>query len=212
MHCSMVSCSAAAECSCSASATWRGGSRCWLQWSRDARPCYTSSPTSPIVHLDFTFGYYLSQIDYDLRRNSTNSWWSIKLLYEDTSLSYSFIYATNLRLVHPCPVHFFKNEKVEEIFLKKYPNLKPKIREKYMSQLLVLVCEFHQFFFRFFIIKIKDYDKKASRPINYAKIPRLTQRNCTTKMSLFSIFPYITDIQPYIQKTKKMAETICHPR
>ena len=71
MHCSTVSCSAAA--------TWRGGSRCWLQWSRDARPLQSSLLTSPIVHLDFTFGYYLSQIDYDLHLNSTNSWWWIEL-------------------------------------------------------------------------------------------------------------------------------------
>ena len=71
MRCSTVSCSAAA--------TWRGGSRCWLQWSRDARPLQSSLLTSPIVHLDFTFGYYLSQIDYDLHLNSTNSWWWIEL-------------------------------------------------------------------------------------------------------------------------------------
>ena len=62
MRCSTVSCSAAA--------TWRGGSRCWLQWSRDARPLQSSLLTSPIVHLDFTFGYYLSRVEFPTETSS----------------------------------------------------------------------------------------------------------------------------------------------
>ena len=39
---------------CSAAATWRGESRCWLQWPTDARPCQTSPLTSVIAHLHLT--------------------------------------------------------------------------------------------------------------------------------------------------------------
>ena len=84
---------------------------------------------------------------------------------------------------------FSLKKEMSGIILKK-PNVKPKIRQKDMSKLLVMVNKLNLILFLIFLIIFKKkYVKKPSGPKLYVKIPSLKEQNSAkqTKFWQFSM-------------------------